>query len=78
MRLRLRPRFKRPPVEYKVVYHRHLGWALLFFLAAWSFWLPAAQATQNLSNEITDYIMVVIHLVIAARLACVRPWFTWE
>jgi hypothetical protein len=78
MRLRLRPRLKRPAVEYEVVYHRHPGWALLFFLAAWSVWLPAARASQDFGGTITDYMMVVIHLVIAARLACVRPWFTWE
>ena len=65
-------------MEYEVIHHRHPGWAAVFFLAGWSVWWPAAQQSQTLGHEIIAYIMVGLHFVIAARLACVRPWFTWE
>jgi hypothetical protein len=77
MRLRLRPRFRRPPVQYERIYHSHPIWALLVFLAACS-WLSTAHRCQDLGGTINYYILALIHLVIAARLACARPWFTWE
>jgi hypothetical protein len=77
MRLK-RPRLRRPQVEYLPNHRRHLGWAVIFFLSGLWVWLPVAQASDDLGFKMIAYVAMIINLLIGARLACVRPWFTWE